>query len=122
MWVRVAESEPGGCVETPAHTVVTSKSRPHPVWTPTPTLAQSSRGDHRALPAGIFVINGSWPRQPGYNDRDVVRDHLRDARERKSRLQTRVNAYEHRVSTLPVFEIVFRIRAACRVTSLSTRL
>lgn len=58
-WQRAS---PGGCVETLARTVVTSKSsRPHPVWTPTPTVAQSSRGDHRDLPAGIFVINGFWP-------------------------------------------------------------
>lgn len=73
-WQRAS---PGGCVETPARTVVMSKSRPHPVWTPTPTLVQSSRGDHRDLPAGIFVINGFWPPptrlQPG-----AVRDHLRD--------------------------------------------
>ena len=33
-WQRAS---PGGCVETPARTVVTPKSRPHPVWTPTPT-------------------------------------------------------------------------------------
>lgn len=71
-WQRERKRErtsPGGCVETPARTVVMSKSRPHPVWTPTPTLAQSSRGDHRALPAGIFVINDCWPRQPSYNSR-----------------------------------------------------
>lgn len=66
-WQRAS---PGGCVETPARTVVTPKSRPHPVWTPTPTLAQSSRRDHRDLPAGIFVINGFWApptrlQQPG---------------------------------------------------------
>jgi len=75
-------ASPGGCVETPARTAVTPKSGPHPVCgTPTPTLAQSSRGDHRDLPAGIFVINGFWPRQPGYAAASAataaeMRDHL----------------------------------------------
>ncbi|EFN66244.1 hypothetical protein EAG_10152 [Camponotus floridanus] len=64
-------------------------------------LAQSSRGDHRDLPAGIFVINGFWPRQPGYNNRGVVRDYLRGARGHKFRLRTRVNACEHECPPCP---------------------
>jgi hypothetical protein len=49
-------ASPGGCVETPARTAVTPKSGPHPVCgTPTPTLAQSSRGDHRACPRASLL-------------------------------------------------------------------
>lgn len=97
----MAESKPRGlCRDACPHGGNAEEQTP-PCVDANTELAQSSRGDHRDLPAGIFVINGFWPRQPGYNNRGVVRDHLRGARGHKFRLRTRVNACEHECLPCP---------------------